>query len=119
MLYAQNFNGLVLSFPQDNSIARDGLAHEGENSTLLGLKGLPSLAEELQISRDLFLLEYTGGKLHIPTISTANSVKLIAQAKEKGLDVMELPKISLLHEDIATLTFHADWFTVSCSRDQN
>ncbi|MCK5814840.1 MAG: dihydroorotase [Flavobacteriaceae bacterium] len=87
LLYAQNFDGLVLNFPQDNSIARDGLANEGENSTLLGLKGIPALAEELQISRDLFLLEYTGGKLHIPTISTSKSVKLIAEAKKKGLDV--------------------------------
>lgn len=85
--YAQNFNGLVMSFPQDNSIARDGLANEGENSTKLGLKGIPSLAEELQIARDLFLLEYTEGKLHIPTISTAKSVKLIKDAKKKGLDV--------------------------------
>ncbi len=87
MQYAQSFNGLVLSFPQDNSIARDGLANEGKNSTKLGLKGIPSLAEELQIARDLFLLEYTGGKLHIPTITTANSVKLIKEAKKKGLDV--------------------------------
>ena len=63
------------------------MVNEGETSTLLGLKGVPSLAEELQISRDLFLLEYTGGKLHIPTISTAKSVQLIAQAKVKGLDV--------------------------------
>ncbi|AOW19398.1 dihydroorotase [Urechidicola croceus] len=87
LLYAQNFNGLVMSFPQDNSIARDGLANEGENSTKLGLKGIPALAEELQISRDLFLLEYTGGKLHIPTITTATSVRLIKDAKKKGLDV--------------------------------
>ncbi len=87
LLYAQNFNGLVLSFPQDVTIANNGTANEGENSTLLGLKGNPALAEELQIARDLFLLEYTGGKLHIPTISTSASVKLIADAKKKGLDI--------------------------------
>jgi dihydroorotase len=85
--YAQNFNGLILSFPQDNSIATEGLVHEEVNSTKLGLKGIPSLAEELQISRDLFILEYTGGKLHIPTISTEKSVKLIKEAKKKGLNV--------------------------------
>ena len=87
LLYAQNFNGLVLSFPQDNSISNRGTANEGIQSTKLGLKGNPALAEELQIARDLFLLEYTGGKLHIPTISTAKSLKLIADAKKKGLDV--------------------------------
>ncbi|OCK44430.1 dihydroorotase [Tenacibaculum soleae] len=87
LLYAQNFNGLVLSFPKNNLIAGEGVANEGKNSTLLGLKGMPALAEELQISRDLFLLEYTGGKLHIPTISTKKSVALIKEAKKKGLDV--------------------------------
>lgn len=85
--YAQNFDALVMSFPQDNSVALDGLVNEEKNSTKYGLKGIPALAEELQIARDLFILEYTGGKLHIPAISTANAVKLIKRAKKKGLDV--------------------------------
>jgi len=85
--YAQNFNALVQSFPQENRIAGNGIVNEHENSTSLGLKGIPNLAEELQISRDLFLLEYTGGKIHIPTISTEKSVKLIKEAKKKGLNV--------------------------------
>jgi len=87
LLYVQNFDGLVQSFPQDNSIAGKGLVNEESNSTRLGLMGIPALAEELQITRDLAILEYTGGKLHIPTISTENSVKLIRDAKKKGLDV--------------------------------
>ncbi len=85
--YTQNFDGLVYSFPLETKIAGKGVVNEGEQSTRLGLKGIPSLAEELNIARDLFILEYTGGRLHIPTISTANSVKLIAAAKKKGLDV--------------------------------
>ncbi len=87
LLYAQNFDGLVMSYPQENNIAGKGMINEEEQSTLLGLKGIPALAEELQISRDLFLLEYTGGKLHIPTISTAKSVELIREAKAKGLQI--------------------------------
>lgn len=85
--YTQNFEGLILSFPEDKSIAPKGVINEGEVSTKLGLKGTPNLAEELQLVRDLYLLEYTGGKLHVPTISTANAVKLIGEAKKKGLDV--------------------------------
>mgnify|MGYP003642473743 FL=1 len=87
LLYAQNFDGLVLSFPKNNKIAGEGIANEGINSTKLGLKGIPALAEHIQIARDLFLLEYTGGKLHIPTISSAKSVELIKDAKKKGLQV--------------------------------
>lgn len=87
LLYAQNFGGLVFSYPEDTSIKGNGTVNEGEISTRLGLKGIPALSEELQIARDLNILAYTGGKLHIPTISTLGSVKLIAEAKKKGLDV--------------------------------
>ena len=85
--YAQNFDGLIFSYPLDKQLKGRGVAHEGVVSTTLGLKGIPALAEELQIARDLYILEYTGGKLHIPTISSEGSAKLIAEAKKKGLDV--------------------------------
>lgn len=85
--YSSNFEGLVMSFPQDSKISGSGVMHENKTSTLLGLKGNPSLAEELQISRDIFLLEYAGGKLHIPTISTAKSVELLKKAKASKLNV--------------------------------
>ncbi|MCX7549746.1 dihydroorotase [Xanthomarina sp. F2636L] len=85
--YASNFDGLVLSFPQENKISGKGVMNEQLTSTSIGLKGNPNMAEELQIVRDLFILEYTEGKLHIPTISTAKSVELIREAKQKKLDV--------------------------------
>lgn len=85
--YAQNFNALVQSFPLEKKIAGNGIVNEHHTSTSLGLKGIPNLAEELQIARDLYILEYTGGKLHIPTISTAKAAEMISEAKQKGLDV--------------------------------
>jgi len=85
--YVQDFDGLVIAFPQDCNIKGNGIVNEGVVSTRLGLKGIPNLAEELQVARNLFLLEYTGGKLHIPTVSTAKSVALIREAKAKGLNI--------------------------------
>ena len=85
--YVQDFDGLVIAFCQDEKIKGNGVANEGIVSTGLGLKGIPNLAEELIVARNLFLLEYTGGKLHIPTISTAKSAALIKEAKAKGLNV--------------------------------
>ncbi len=85
--YVQDFDGLVMAFSQDEKIKGNGVVNEGITSTRLGLKGIPNLAEELMVARNLFLLEYTGGRLHIPTISTAKSVELIREAKAKGLRV--------------------------------
>ncbi len=85
--YSCGFNGLICSFPQDDNIAGIGVMNEHQTSATLGLKGIPNISEELQVARDLFLLEYSGGRLHIPTISTAKSVDLIRQAKSKKLDV--------------------------------
>lgn len=85
--YTQNFDGLVIAFCNENDISKNGVANEEESSTKLGLKGIPALAEELHVNRNLFLLEYTNGKLHLPTLSTKKSIALIKEAKQKNLDV--------------------------------
>ena len=85
--YSQAFNSLIMSFPLDKSIAKNGIINEGEISVNYGIKGIPNFSEEIQINRDLHILEYTGGNLHIPTISTKKSLDLIKKAKEKGLNV--------------------------------
>lgn len=85
--YAQDIDGLVVAFSEDQQIKGKGVVHEGFVSTRLGLKGIPTLSEELIISRNLELLTYTGGKLHIPTISSVKSLELIKAAKDNGHQV--------------------------------
>lgn len=85
--YVQDFEGIVMAFCNESTVKGKGVVHEGIVSTRLGLKGSPALAEDLIVARNLFLLEYTGGKMHLPTISTAKAVGLIREAKEKGLKV--------------------------------
>jgi dihydroorotase len=87
LLYSQSFDSLIMSFPLDESIAKNGIINEGVISLNYGIKGIPNFSEEVQINRDLQILEYTGGRLHIPTISTKKSVELIKNAKSKGLKV--------------------------------
>jgi dihydroorotase len=110
LLYAQNFDGLIMSFPQDANIAGSGFVHEGIQSTHLGLRSVPALAEELQIIRDLYILDYTGGRLHIPTISTEKSVKLIREAKKQGLQVTcSVAAHNLVLDDSCIDGFDADY----------
>lgn len=85
--YLAQFDGLFINMPDEKNLSKYGLMHEGINSTLLGMKGLPSLAEEMGIIRDLKLLSYVGGKIHFSGISCAESVQLIREAKQKGLNV--------------------------------
>ncbi|MFN8699659.1 MAG: dihydroorotase [Flavobacteriales bacterium] len=85
--YSRNLGGLVMTFPLDPGINPGAMMHEGPTSTAMGLKGTPALAEELRVHRDLELLKYSGGRLHISLISTAGSVELIRKAKKSGLQV--------------------------------
>ena len=85
--YSANINSFIITHCDDKTISHDGQMNEGVTSTKLGLKGIPALAEELMIQRNLQILEYTGGKIHFPTISTKGSVELIKKAKANGLSV--------------------------------
>jgi|688.fasta_scaffold11432_3 dihydroorotase len=85
--YALNFRGTVFSFPSDPDLSAHGQMHEGPMSARLGMRGIPAIAEEIQLARDLALLEYTGSRMHVATVSTAQGVELIRQAKARKLKV--------------------------------
>jgi dihydroorotase len=85
--YVQRFQGLVLDHPEDHWLSLFGQMHEGVTSTQLGLKGIPRLAEELALMRNLELLAYAGGRLHLSRLSTARALELVKSAKRKGLNV--------------------------------
>lgn len=85
--YSLDADGRVISFPQDNDLAAMGQMHEGTMSVRLGMRGIPAIAESIRIMRDLALLEYTGSRLHFATVSTAEGVQLIREAKAKKLRV--------------------------------
>lgn len=111
--YAKAFNGLIINVPHHKTIAAGGQMHEGLMSTSLGLKGLPALAEELMVQRDLSLLEYSGGRLHIHLISTAKSVALVRAAKKAGLPVTcSVAVANLCFTDGKMADFDSNWKVV-------
>jgi dihydroorotase len=87
LLYVKPFNGVIISHPFERSIAKNGLINEGVVSTSLGVPGIPDLAEELIIARDIYLAEYTNSRLHFAFVSTESSVDLIRKAKARGVQV--------------------------------
>jgi len=103
LLYNKTVGKPVLSFPDTTSISHSGQMNEGESAINLGLKGIPALSEELRVARDLFLTEYTEGKIHFQNISTSKSVELISDAKAKGLDVTCQVTVNNLYLDDSEL----------------
>lgn len=100
--YSANINSFIITHCDDKTISHGGQMNEGVTATRLGLKGMPALAEEIMLQRNIQILEYTGGKMHIPTISTKGSVELIKKAKAKKLNITcGVAAYNLLLEDTA------------------
>ncbi len=84
--YSLMFDLPIIEHCEDESLA-GGAMNESINSTLLGLPAIPNVAEDLIVMRDILLAEYTGGRVHIAHISSANAVNMVREAKKKGIKV--------------------------------
>ncbi len=95
--YAATFGYTLFMRAEDPYLAKNGVAHDGEVASRLGLKGIPSAAESIALQTMLRIAQATGAKLHIARVSTAESVELIRQAKQSGMQVTADVSIQHLH----------------------
>ncbi|WP_028522360.1 dihydroorotase [Runella limosa] len=113
--YLQQVDRVLMNRPEDYDLTVFGQMNEGEVSTLLGMRGIPTIAEELMVMRDLKMLEYMGIKseaplLHFSTISTATTVGLIRAAKAKGYPVScDVAAHQIAFDDSALLNFDTNY----------
>lgn len=110
LIYLQKFDGLLINKPEDRMLTQFGDMNEGPTSTMMGMKGMPALAEELMIKRDLDILAYTGGKIHFSNISSKGAVSIIRNAKKKNINVTcDVSIHHLLYEEGALKTFDSNF----------
>jgi dihydroorotase len=108
--YLEKFNGLLINKPEEKRLNMFGQMNEGVESTILGMKGMPKLGEAMMVDRDLALLEYAGGRLHLSQISTAESMAKIKAAKKKGLNVTcDIAAFQPMFDDSSLHTFDTNY----------
>ncbi len=107
--YLQKFNGLLIDHPEDTWLNLFGQMHEGINSTMLGLKGMPRIAEDIAVSKNIEILGYAGGRLHFARISSAKSIELIRAAKKKLNLSCDMASYQPLLDDSLLSTFDTNY----------
>lgn len=85
--YLHTFDKVIINHEEEPTLVEDGVMNEGRRSAMLGLKGRPSVAEDIAVARDILLAEYADARVHVAHISTARSVDLVRQAKKRGVKV--------------------------------
>lgn len=85
--YLHDTGKLIICHEEETSLVKGGVMNEGKRSALLGLKGRPTVAEDIAVARDVLLAEYTGGRVHIAHISSARAVDIVREAKRRGVKV--------------------------------
>lgn len=97
--YLQKFNGLLIDHPEDIWLNMFGQMHEGVNSTMLGLKGMPRIAEDVIVNRNIELLSYAGGRLHFAKMSSGKAIDLIRAAKKRMQVTCDITSYQPLMDD--------------------
>ncbi len=85
--YLHTFDKVIISHEEETSLVEEGVMNEGHRSAMLGIKGRPTVAEDIAVARDVLLAEYTGGRVHVAHISSGRSVELVREAKKRGVRV--------------------------------
>lgn len=85
--YLHTFDKVIINHEEEPTLIEDGVMNEGHRSAMLGLKGRPTVAEDIAVARDIMLAEYAGSKVHIAHISSARAVDIVRQAKKRGVKV--------------------------------
>lgn len=110
LMYAKNFGGLVISFANEASIAVNGKVNESVTATKLGLKMMPSVAEEIMLTRDLYLTGYASTKIHFGPLSAAHSVELLREAKKKKISATaEVAAHQLMLDETLLIDFDSNY----------
>lgn len=85
--YLHAFDKVIINHEEERSLVEDGVMNEGHRSAMLGLKGRPTVAEDIAVARDIMLAEYAGARVHVAHISSGRAVDIVRQAKKRGVRV--------------------------------
>lgn len=85
--YLHAFDKVIINHEEETSLVEEGVMNEGHRSAMLGMKGRPTVAEDIAVARDVMLAEYAGARVHVAHMSSARAVDIVRQAKKRGVRV--------------------------------